>query len=107
MVLSKHLVLGMRRFINLIYNHGFTHYKVEHDLYIHHQDGKTLIIVLYVDDLFLTGHSTSMINDMKQQLKDSFEMTNLGLLHSFLGLQISQTSVGFPISQPRYTLGSQ
>jgi hypothetical protein len=39
-----------------------------------------------------------MINDLKQQLKDSFEMIDLGLLHSFLGLQISQTSAGISLS---------
>ena len=73
----------------------------EHDLYIHHQDGKTLIIVLYVDDdLLLIGHSTSMINDMKQEVKDSFEIIDLGLLYSFWGLHISQTYNRTSLSQP-------
>lgn len=74
---------------NLFRSCGFTSHEVEHDLYIFHQDGKILIIVLYMDDLLLTSHCTSMINALKQQLEDSFEMIDLGMLCSFLGLQIS------------------
>jgi hypothetical protein len=45
-----------------------------------------VILVLYVDDLLITGNSSSIIHDVQQALMEQFEMTDLGLLHYFLGL---------------------
>eukprot|EP00253_Pinus_taeda_P032053 PITA_32053 len=54
--------------------------------------GKSLIIlVIYVDDLTLTGSDPNLINDVKSNLKKMFEMIDLGHLHSFLGLQVLQS----------------
>eukprot|EP00253_Pinus_taeda_P036328 PITA_36328 len=54
--------------------------------------GKSLIIlVLYVDDLILTGSDPNLINHVKSNLKKKLEMTDLGHLHYFLGLQVLQT----------------
>jgi hypothetical protein len=47
--------------------------------------GDVLILVLYVDDLFLTGAET-LIAGCKQDLAKEFEMKDLGLMHYFLGL---------------------
>jgi hypothetical protein len=46
-----------------------------------------LILVLYVDDLFLTGDE-QRIADCKANLVAEFEMKDLGLLHYFLGLEV-------------------
>eukprot|EP00253_Pinus_taeda_P009702 PITA_09702 len=62
--------------------------------------GKSLIIlVLYVDDLILTGSDPNLINHVKSSLKKKFEMTDLGHLHYFLGLQILQSKEGIFLSQ--------
>eukprot|EP00253_Pinus_taeda_P035517 PITA_35517 len=54
--------------------------------------GKYLIIlVLYVHDLILIGSDPNLINHVKSSLKRQFEMTNLGHLHYFLGLQVLQS----------------
>eukprot|EP00253_Pinus_taeda_P018441 PITA_18441 len=50
-----------------------------------------LILVLYVDDLILTGSDPNLINHVKSSLKRKFEMTDLGHLHYFLGLQVLQS----------------
>jgi hypothetical protein len=47
-----------------------------------------LILVLYVDDLLITGCSTSSIAAIKRILHDGFFMMDIGLLHFFLGLKI-------------------
>ena len=52
-------------------------------------DGKLLIIVLYVDDLILTGDE-QLINSCKEDLARELEMKEMGLLHYFLGLEIWQ-----------------
>ena len=50
-------------------------------------DGKLLNIVLYVDDLILTGDE-QLITSCKEDLAREFEMKDMGLLHYFLGLEI-------------------
>eukprot|EP00253_Pinus_taeda_P033006 PITA_33006 len=62
--------------------------------------GKSLIIlVLFVDDLILTGSDPILINHVKSSLKKKFEMTDLGHLHYFLGLQVLQSKEGISLSQ--------
>eukprot|EP00253_Pinus_taeda_P006208 PITA_06208 len=53
-----------------------------------------IILVLYVDDLILTGSDPNLINHVKSSLKKKFEMTDLGHLHYFLGLQVLQSKEG-------------
>ena len=50
-------------------------------------EGKLLIIVLYVDDLILTGDE-QLIHSCMEDLVREFEMKDMGLLHYFLGLEI-------------------
>eukprot|EP00253_Pinus_taeda_P004414 PITA_04414 len=62
--------------------------------------GKSLIIlVLYVDDLILTGSDPNLINHVKSSLKKKFEMADLGHLHYFLGLQVLQSKEDISLSQ--------
>ncbi len=65
---------------------GFTHYHSDPIVYIQHLGDDILVLVLYVDDLILIGSSSSMLQDVKCALMDQFEMSDLGLLHYFLGL---------------------
>jgi hypothetical protein len=48
-----------------------------------------VILVLYVDDLFLTGEE-NLIAQTKRELSVEFEMKDLGFMHYFLGLEVWQ-----------------
>eukprot|EP00253_Pinus_taeda_P032314 PITA_32314 len=61
-----------------------------------------IILVLYVDDLILTGSDPNLINHVKSSPKKKFEMTDLGHLHYFLGLQVLQSKEGISLSQSKY-----
>ena len=61
-----------------------------------------LIIVLYVDDLIITGSQLISIQKLKENLKNEFEMIDLGLLHYFLVLQIWHMVDGIFLYQPKY-----
>ena len=50
-------------------------------------EGKLLIIVLYVDDLILTGDD-QLIVSCKEDLLREFEMKDMGLMHYFLGMEV-------------------
>jgi hypothetical protein len=62
-----------------------------------------IIRVLYVDYLILTGSDSKLLNHVKNSLKKKFEMTDLGFLHYFLGLQVLQTNEGIFLSQSKYS----
>ena len=68
---------------------GFSKSIVDSNLYIKVVQNQPLILVLYVDDLFLTGEE-HLINKCKRELATKFEMKDLGLLHYFLGLEVKQ-----------------
>jgi hypothetical protein len=60
------------------------------------------ILVLYVDDILITDCSTSSIAVVKGILHDRFLMMDMGPLHYFLGLEISQDASGIKLSQTKY-----
>jgi hypothetical protein len=66
---------------------GFSKSIVDPNLYYHIIVDECLILVLYVDDLFLTG-SESLIAECKRALTSEFEMKVLGMMHYFLGLEV-------------------
>ena len=75
----------------------------EYILYIKEGDqGKFLMVSLYVDDLIFTGNSTSMCDEFKRNLMCEFEMTGMGLLHFFLEIEVKQQEDGIFISQKKY-----
>ena len=80
---------------------GFSKSEADPNLYQIVVEGKLLIILLYVDDLILTGDEL-LILSCKDDLAKKFEMKDLGLLHYFLGLEIWQCSDGLFVSQGKY-----
>jgi hypothetical protein len=70
---------------------GFTKSKEDSNLYSKIMENEPVILLLYVDDLFLTGEE-KLIVECKQRLAAEFEMKDLGLMHYFLGLEVWQSS---------------
>ena len=78
--------------------------KSEPTLYIKTQgNSNTLIVSLYVDDLIYMGNNKEMIQEFKKDMIKTFKMINLGLMHYFLGIEISQENEEIFISQKKYT----
>lgn len=82
---------------------GFHQCPYEHTLFVKSGcTGELLIVCLYVDDLIFTGSSSTMFDDFKQSMMNEFEMSDLGLMHYFLGYEVAQNSAGIFISQKKY-----
>ncbi|XP_071709347.1 uncharacterized mitochondrial protein AtMg00810-like [Rutidosis leptorrhynchoides] len=64
----------------------------------------TSYLLLYVDDIVLTASSTSLLQRIIQSLHKEFAMTDLGLLHYFLGISASRTDSGMFLSQRQYAI---
>jgi hypothetical protein len=69
---------------------GFTKIKVDSNLYFKVMNDEHVILLLYVEDLFLTGEE-NLIIDCKKNIVAEFEMKYLGLMHYFLGLEVWQS----------------
>ena len=70
-------------------NLGFTKSTVDSNLYYTVEDDEIMILLLYVDDLFLTGKEM-LISECKRKLATKFEMKEFGTMHYFLGLEVWQ-----------------
>ncbi|GAU38979.1 hypothetical protein TSUD_378550 [Trifolium subterraneum] len=82
---------------------GFQKCSVEYGVYVKHSDDKhMLIICLYVDDLLVTGSSLTEIENFKSQMESGFEMTDLGKLTYFLGMELLETPKGMILHQAKY-----
>jgi hypothetical protein len=82
---------------------GFTKSKADSNLYFKIMDNEPVILLLYLDDLFLTGEE-NLITECKQRLAAKFEMKDLGLMHYFLGLEVWQSPERIFLNQGKYTV---
>ena len=65
-------------------------------------EGWIVLIYLYLDDLFMIGNEDKLIEEIKQQLSQMFEMKDLGELHYCLGLEVWIYSSHTFLSQGKY-----
>ena len=77
---------------------GFTKSKADSNLYYKVEDGNPVMLLLYVDDLFVTGMD-GLIPDTKRKLATKFEMKDLGMMHYFLGMEVWQNANGISLGQ--------
>eukprot|EP00253_Pinus_taeda_P018421 PITA_18421 len=80
---------------------GFVKSDAYPNLYYLVIENKPLVLVLYVDDIFLIG-SSRLIKDYKKNLATEFDMKDLGQMHYFLGLEVWQQKGEIFLGQGRY-----
>nr|CAH67708.1 H0512B01.3 [Oryza sativa] len=81
---------------------GFDQSKHEHTIYRRNNGGFALLVGVYVDDLVITGPSTREIEQFKEEMKAKFQMSDLGLLSFYLGIEVKQGDDGISLNQGRY-----
>jgi hypothetical protein len=81
---------------------GFKRSESDDTLYVCLQGKNMVILVMYVDDLIITGNNDDHILQVKKELQAGFKMTDLGLLHYYLGVEVFQHSNNIFISQCKY-----
>ena len=90
-----------KRIDNYLMKLGLTCSNSDPNLYFKVNREKPLILVLYEDDLFLTGVDP-LIHQCKRELAAEFEIKDLGLMHYFLGLEVWQRPGEIFLSQGKY-----
>jgi len=81
---------------------GFQRSGAEHGVYTRSRAGRRLIVGVYVDDLIITGASEDDIVAFKQEMKMKFQMSDLGLLSYYLGIEVKQGADGIFLCQSGY-----
>ena len=81
---------------------GFKEINVDRNLYIKVDQGNMIILEVYVDDIIFGSDDDKMIQRFSQDMQNEFEISLLGELNFFLGLQISHLDDGIFISQSKY-----
>eukprot|EP00253_Pinus_taeda_P002843 PITA_02843 len=77
-------------------------YLVWSNLDIKMDEGKLLVTLVYVDDLIFASNNDEMSRGFSQNMSREFEMSTIGELSHFLGIQVSQPRAGLFISQAKY-----
>ncbi|WVZ76273.1 hypothetical protein U9M48_024260 [Paspalum notatum var. saurae] len=82
---------------------GFVMGSVDKTLFLLSRGGDTLIVRIYVDDIIFGGSSHALVSSFAKQMSREFEMSLIGELQFFLGLQIKQGLEGTFVHQAKYT----
>jgi len=81
---------------------GFTRSSHDYALFINKREGKSILVCLYVDDLIYTGNDEDLCAKFKKSMNGEFEMTDLGKMRFFLGVEVSQNADGIQLCQKKY-----
>ena len=92
------------RFSTAILTFGMIRCSVDHSVSYRCSSGKRLLLIVYVDDIVITGDDSEGIGELKAFLHQQFQTKDLGLLHYFLGIEVAQSKHGVFISQRKYAL---
>ena len=78
--------------------------KSDHSVFYKKSDGGIILLVVYVDDIVITGSNTTGISSLKFFLHTQFHTKDLGMLKYFLGVEVTRSKKGIFLSQRKYVL---
>ena len=59
-------------------------------LYLNNKGNAFIVVFLYVDDIIYSSSSIFLVDEFKSQIMNEFDMSDMGLLHYFLCLEVHQ-----------------
>ncbi|CAM8883003.1 unnamed protein product [Rhodiola kirilowii] len=83
---------------------GFVNSLNDYSLFTLQRDGQFLVLLVYVDDVIITGTSDSLISEVKKFIHQAFQIKDLGPLKYFLGLEVARSSAGIFLNQRKYAV---
>ncbi len=76
------------RINSVFHTHGLVRSEADRNLYFSiSREGLYVILILYVDDILLTGDNTQKIRELEEKMEKFFEMSRLGLACLYLGIE--------------------
>lgn len=92
------------KFSNALKQYKFTQSHSDNSLFTLHTSTCFVAILVYVDDILVSGSSTELISTVKQYLQTQFKMMDLGPLKYFLSIEVARSTDGFYLNQRKYAL---
>ncbi|PKU67803.1 Retrovirus-related Pol polyprotein from transposon TNT 1-94 [Dendrobium catenatum] len=89
-------------FSSYLLEYGFLHSSADPSLLFYHKNNISLFILVYVDDILLTGNHADTIQHLLSSLSTTFHMKNLGKISHFLGMKVTHVAHGLHLSQSSY-----
>nr|GEW50658.1 putative ribonuclease H-like domain-containing protein [Tanacetum cinerariifolium] len=87
---------------NYLLENGFQRGKIDQTIFIKKQKGDILLVQVYVNDIIFGSTNKKLSKAFEKLMKDKFQMSSMGELTFFLGLQVKQKDNGIFISQAKY-----
>lgn len=81
---------------------GFTASLVDTSLFLHISGSTKIFLLIYVDDIIVTGTDVHLISALIARLQQEFPVKDLGPLNYFLGIQVTRTPDGLHLCQSKY-----
>jgi histone deacetylase 1/2 len=81
---------------------GFSTSKTDSSMFISFGQSTTLIVLIYVDDILITGSSHMQVASLIAKLNSEFALRDLGRLTYFLGIEVSYHDNYIHLSQTKY-----
>ncbi|RVW49045.1 Retrovirus-related Pol polyprotein from transposon RE1 [Vitis vinifera] len=93
------------RFAKVMKESGYKQSQGDHTLFIKHSATRGVTVLLvYVDDIIVTGNDERGKHEVKQRLATKFEIKELGKLKYFLSIEVAYSTQGIFISQQKYVI---
>jgi uncharacterized membrane protein YgcG len=92
------------KFSKAVVSHGMTRSQADHSVFFKKTKIGIVILVVYVDDIVITGSDKEGIQILINHLSSSFLTKYLGKLRYFLGIEVARSKAGISLSQRKYTL---
>ncbi|CAM8913556.1 unnamed protein product [Rhodiola kirilowii] len=92
------------KFADSLFSYGFIQSPNDHSLFTLIKDNEFIILLVYVDDIVMTGTSIPLISAIKAFIHAEFRIKDLGFLKYFLGIEVARSSSGIFINQRKYAL---
>ncbi|XP_057991842.1 retrovirus-related Pol polyprotein from transposon TNT 1-94 isoform X2 [Hevea brasiliensis] len=92
------------RFSEAVQEFGMQKSKCDHSVFYRQSEVGLILLVVYVDDIVITGSDSAGISSLKTFLQTQFQTKNLGLLKYFLGIEVMRSKKGIFLSQRKYVL---
>nr|GEV44522.1 putative ribonuclease H-like domain-containing protein [Tanacetum cinerariifolium] len=87
---------------NYLLENGFHRGQIDQTFFIKNQKGDILLVQIYVDDIIFGATNKDLCKSFEKLMKDKFQISSMGELIFFLGLQVKQKEDGIFISQDKY-----
>ena len=81
---------------------GFVISKADTTLFVKHTADFTIYLLVYVDDIILTGSPNAPLHDLMQSFQLEFAIKDLGDIHYFLGIEVLHTNDGLHLHQGQF-----